>query len=176
MLQYNMCDCVCLANRRPISDLIRHVVHHYDAVGSSVVTGRDGAEPFLTGRVPLRRQSSSVRRDTHQTLSPPLSLNSPLTPRCAHNLKLYGLPVQLDGPDLEVHANGANVALCVRIILAENKYTLSDTIRAGLSTVTALTGRMRTLKGCYVRTETHCEPEKETRLSDTRITDQEQFE
>lgn len=34
-----------------------------------------------------------------------------------YNLQFYGLPVQLDGPDLEVHADGADVALCVRVIL-----------------------------------------------------------
>lgn len=36
-----------------------------------------------------------------------------------HNLKFYGLSIQLNGPDLEVHTNSANVALCVGVILSE---------------------------------------------------------
>lgn len=42
---------------------------------------------------------------------------------CAYNLQLYGLPVQLDSPDLEIHANGADVALCVRVILDTHTHT-----------------------------------------------------
>lgn len=95
--------------------LIRHVVNHDDAVGSSVVTGRDGAEPFLTGRVPLRRQSTA-----RQSGGGGMFIATYLC--SAHNLKLYGLSVQLDGPDLEVHPDGADVALCVRVILAENTH------------------------------------------------------
>ena len=35
----------------------------------------------------------------------------------AYNLQFDGLAVQLDGADLEVHADGANVALSVGVIL-----------------------------------------------------------
>jgi len=35
----------------------------------------------------------------------------------AHNLQLDGLAVQFDGTDLEVHADGADVALSVSVIL-----------------------------------------------------------
>lgn len=49
--------------------LIRHIVNHYDAVSSSVVAGRDGAEPLLTGCVPLRKQSTARRSKPTQTWS-----------------------------------------------------------------------------------------------------------
>lgn len=39
------------------TDLICHVINHNNAMSSSVVTGCDGAEAFLTSRVPLRSQS-----------------------------------------------------------------------------------------------------------------------
>ena len=45
------------------SDLICYVVNYDDAVSSSVVTGSDGAESLLTGRVPLVKQSRA--RHTH---------------------------------------------------------------------------------------------------------------
>lgn len=35
----------------------------------------------------------------------------------SYNLQLHGLPVHIDGPDLEVHSNGGDVALGVRVIL-----------------------------------------------------------
>lgn len=34
-----------------------------------------------------------------------------------HNLQFDSLAIQLDGPDLKVHPNGADVAFCVGIIL-----------------------------------------------------------
>lgn len=99
------------------TDLIRHVVNHYNAVSSSVVTGRDGAEAFLTSRVPLRSRSRpSESTHTHSRVYQHLSVHSVLP---THNLKLYGLSIQLDGPDLEVNTNRANVALCVGVILSE---------------------------------------------------------
>jgi hypothetical protein len=36
----------------------------------------------------------------------------------AHNLQLDGLAVKLNGADLKVHSDGANVALCVGVILS----------------------------------------------------------
>jgi len=33
-----------------------------------------------------------------------------------YDLKLHRLPIKLDSPDLEVHANRRDVALCVRIV------------------------------------------------------------
>lgn len=38
-----------------------------------------------------------------------------------HNLQFDGLAVQLDGADLEVYADGADVALCVGVILKKRK-------------------------------------------------------
>ena len=35
---------------------------------------------------------------------------------CTHDLKVYGLAIKLDGPDLEVHADCGDVALGVGII------------------------------------------------------------
>lgn len=35
--------------------LIRHIIHHYDAVCSTVVTGSDGTEPLLTCSIPLKQ-------------------------------------------------------------------------------------------------------------------------
>lgn len=52
-----------------------------------------------------------------------LSVYSPITLRYPYNLKFYGLSVQLDGPDLEVHTDGTDIALCVRVILGQNKHT-----------------------------------------------------
>ena len=37
-----------------------------------------------------------------------------------HNLQFDGLAVQLDGADLEVHSDGADVALCVGVVLQED--------------------------------------------------------
>lgn len=37
-----------------------------------------------------------------------------------HNLQFDGLAVQLDGADLEVYADGADVALCVGVILSRD--------------------------------------------------------
>jgi hypothetical protein len=34
-----------------------------------------------------------------------------------HNLKFDGFAIQLNGSDLEVHSDGADVALCVCVIL-----------------------------------------------------------
>lgn len=34
--------------------LISDIIHHNDAMGSSVVTGSDGAKPFLSSSIPLR--------------------------------------------------------------------------------------------------------------------------
>lgn len=39
---------------RQLTNLICHVIYNYDAVGSAVVTGSDGAKPLLTCGVPLR--------------------------------------------------------------------------------------------------------------------------
>lgn len=36
---------------------------------------------------------------------------------CTHNLQFDSLAIQLDGADLKVHPNGADVAFCVGIIL-----------------------------------------------------------
>lgn len=36
-----------------------------------------------------------------------------------HDLKFDGFAIQLDGSDLEVHPNGADVALRVRVILED---------------------------------------------------------
>lgn len=33
--------------------LISDIIHHNDAMGSSVVTGSDGAKPFLSSSIPL---------------------------------------------------------------------------------------------------------------------------
>lgn len=38
-----------------LTHLIGHIIHNYDAMGSTVVTGGDGTEPLLTCRVPLRK-------------------------------------------------------------------------------------------------------------------------
>lgn len=60
-----------------------------------------------------KQSVSPAWRKTTQSLSALICLQ----PRAPYNLKLYGLSVQLNGPDLEVHTDGANVALCVRVIL-----------------------------------------------------------
>ena len=38
-----------------------------------------------------------------------------------HNLEFDSLPVQLDGSYFEVHADGADITLCVRVILCLKK-------------------------------------------------------
>lgn len=37
--------------------------------------------------------------------------------KITHNLKLNSFAIQFNGADLEVHPDGADVALCVRVIL-----------------------------------------------------------
>lgn len=83
------------------------------------------------------RRSCVSPKGLSPTLSPPntLSVNGTGT---AHNLKLYGFAVELDGPDLEVHADGTDVALCVRVILVEYKHTPSVT-NTGWWAATAVT-------------------------------------
>lgn len=45
-----------------------------------------------------------------------------------YNLKLNGLSIQLNGSDLEVYTNCANVTFCVCVILQREKYShLEDT-------------------------------------------------
>lgn len=111
------CASVCGA------DLVRHVIHHDDAVGTPVVAGCDGAEALLSGRVPLGKEETRQSCVSPETLADTITLTittvdlSVSRARTAHNLKLYGFAVQLDGPDLEVHSDGADVALCVRVIL-----------------------------------------------------------
>ncbi len=68
-----------------------------------------------------RAELVSEKTETNmiQSLSLLISLQPCIYTLCSpYNLKLYGLSVQLDGPDLEVHTDGANVALCVCVILA----------------------------------------------------------
>ena len=40
-----------------------------------------------------------------------------------HNLQFDGLAIQFDGADLEINSNGADVALCVGVILKMNERT-----------------------------------------------------
>lgn len=40
---------------------------------------------------------------------------------CPHNLQFDGLAIQLDGANLKVHSNGADVALCVGVILQKEE-------------------------------------------------------
>lgn len=75
---------VCSRTR---TDLICHVINHDDAMSTSVVTGCDGAEPFLSGCVPLWRQSRFCPTCTQ------LQKHSAVPLRCPYNLKLYGLSV-----------------------------------------------------------------------------------
>lgn len=44
-----------------------------------------------------------------------------------HNLKLNSFAIQFNGADLEVHSDGADIALCVRVIL-ENKHAQSQSV------------------------------------------------
>ena len=48
-------------NKKCETDLVRDVVHYYDTVGPSVITGRDGPEPLLACRVPLERWRHTER-------------------------------------------------------------------------------------------------------------------
>ena len=56
---------------------------------------------------------------------------SPSTPGCkggaggpgTHDLELDGLPIQLNRPDLKVHANGGDVRLSVRVIRETQQQT-----------------------------------------------------
>lgn len=50
---------------------------------------------------------------------------------CSHNLEFDGLPVQLDGPDLEVHPDGADVAFCVGVVLRSSRWQQSRTFTTG---------------------------------------------
>lgn len=87
-----------------------------------VVAGSDGPEPLLTSCVPLQNS----RREGQ--VSPGLLAQSPHPSQggclCArdgksdtHDLKFDGFAIQLNGSDLEVHPDGADVALCVCVIL-----------------------------------------------------------
>lgn len=51
---------------------------------------------------------------------------------CTHNLQFDSLAIQLDGADLKVHPNGADVAFCVGIILKR------DQNRAELANITEI--------------------------------------
>ena len=117
-------------------------------MSSSVVAGRDGAEALLTSRVPLRSQSRhSKSTQAHTRVYQHLSLHSLLP---THNLKFYGLPIQLDGPDLEVNTNRADVALC-RCHPVRNKYMqvwVVDMVPEELPVITALIGNMRNVVNC----------------------------
>lgn len=42
---------------------------------------------------------------------------------CPHNLQFDGLAIQLDGANLKVHSNSADVALCVGVILQKEEGT-----------------------------------------------------
>lgn len=56
--------------------------------------------------------------------------------RFAHNLELYGLSLELNCPDLEVDANGADVALCVCVVGEPQKKTRLERISWVIYTLT----------------------------------------
>ena len=149
--------------------LVGHVVHHYDAVGSSVVTGRDGAEPFLTGRVPLRRQSEAGHTCADQSVSELF--------RAQHRDRAFHSQSEAwwSSHPARWSWSWSPRRWCWCSSLC--------TCRPGRKTQTrtwvwgAKEGKWEHFDGCYATMgDTHCEPEEETRLSHTRITDQEQFE
>lgn len=89
-----------------------------------VVAGSDGPEPLLTSCVPLQ----DSRKRAGQPWAPrpePLPFHSgclctrPFGKSGTHDLKFDGFAIQLDGSDLEVHPDGADVALCVCVILEQ---------------------------------------------------------
>lgn len=94
-----------------------------------VVAGSDGPEPLLTSCVPLqdspREEQVSLGLTRAQRSPEPL----PSQGKClctrdsgksdTHNLKFDGFAIQLNGSDLEVHPNGADVALCICVILED---------------------------------------------------------
>lgn len=91
-----------------------------------------------------------------------------MTARSTHNLKLDGLPIQLDGPDLEVHADGADVALCVRVVLAgKHKHARGSEAlrRENENTLTAVTRRWETLTANRRRRQDFPTPESPIRSS-----------
>lgn len=107
-----------LPGESPLSPgyLVSDVIHHDDAVSTPVVAGRDGTEPLLPGRVPLQDSRAGMRwawaRGHPGTKGRSWGCDT-------HDLQLDGLAVQLDGADLEVHPDGADIAVGVRVILRE---------------------------------------------------------
>lgn len=80
-------------------------------MSAAVVRAGDRAEALLARGVPLyRKLSVSLHIFTH---SRPRGGKSCV---CTHDLQFHGLAVELDGPDLEVHADGRDVALSVGVV------------------------------------------------------------
>lgn len=51
--------------------------------------------------------------------------------RTTHNLQFHGLALQLNGPDLEVDANGTDVALCIRVVGKPEQQTRLQEVKYG---------------------------------------------
>lgn len=60
-------------------------------------------------------------------MSPPVVAGSdgpePLLTSCVPNLKFDGFAIQLNSSDLEVHPDGADIALCICVILEDQGTT-----------------------------------------------------
>lgn len=72
--------------------LVGDVVYEEDTHRSAVVRGGNRAEAFLSGCIPLETDEEKLLSWHART----------------YNLKLNTLPIQLDGPDLEVYADGGD--------------------------------------------------------------------
>ena len=97
---------------------IRDVVHNNDAVRSAVVAGRDRPEALLPGCVPLQARSAraSVWCGGRVWAAPAAAVAARRPARRTHNLQFDRFAVELNGADLEVHADGADVRLRVRVV------------------------------------------------------------
>lgn len=79
----------------------------------------------------------------------------------SYNLQLHRLPIHVDGPDLEVHSDGGDVALSVGVILRRQVWgVINEPLH------------FHRVYGFF----TYCKAEQQTRLSYSRVTDQKQFE
>ena len=115
--------------------IVCDVVDDDDAIGSAIISSSDGAEPFLSCR-----SLSHAEENVCLTLSriPAVSHcgkrgqrergggeahNSAQGGRSTYNLQLYGLPLEVYCLDLEVHTDGAQIAICERVLCKAEEQT-----------------------------------------------------
>ena len=115
--------------------IVCDVVDDDDAIGPAIICSSDGAEPFLSCRLFSHAEenvwlilsripavSHCGKRGQHERGGGEAH-NSAQGGRSTYNLQLYGLPLEVYCLDLEVHTDGAQIAICERVLREAKEQT-----------------------------------------------------